>query len=77
MAIFLGALLGSCGFAVMFSACFLIRNEWVFRNRMRILDESDWVHGRHVPYCYLPSYDEMMRRFWIWNADRFLDGRGK
>lgn len=49
-------------------ACFfmLIRNRWVFNARKKIL------YSDFTLYKKLPEYDEMMRRFWVWNIKDFL-----
>ncbi len=48
--------------------CFymLARNEWVFRWRRRIIDRSLEEYHR------LPSYDDMMKKWWVWNINKFL-----
>ena len=35
---------------------FQIRNEMVYRFRMKTLDESDWIDRQLVPYNQLPPY---------------------
>lgn len=45
----------------------IIRNEWVFRKRMKILK-----HGGHLIYESLPSYSTMILKFWIWDINKFL-----
>ena len=47
----------------------LFRNRWVYRARMAIL------HADFAAYQTLPDYGVMMRRFWIWDAARFLHWR--
>jgi len=42
----------------------LIRNEWVYKHRIKL---------RGTPlYDKLPTYDEMMARWWVWNIKAFL-----
>ena len=54
-----------------------VRNDWVYRQRTRILKESVWTGTGHDPYDRLASYEEMVRRFWIWDASKFIRGRGQ
>lgn len=44
----------------------LVRNEWVFHQRLKL---NRFENGVHVINQYL-SYDEMMFRFWIWNIEK-------
>lgn len=44
----------------------LIRNEWVYRKRVKILREDSDKFYR------LEDYDEMMYRFWIWDVEKFI-----
>jgi hypothetical protein len=55
----------------------LIRNQWVFKTRMRILHASRWDGRRHIEYDSLPTYDQMMLQFWNWNGDSFIGKGGK
>lgn len=50
----------------------MIRNVWVFKVRTRCLDASRWDGTNHDPYDRLPSYGEMLWRFWIWDINKFL-----
>jgi hypothetical protein len=62
-----------------------IRNEWVFRQRQKILKEDHEAFQQkidngavkcgepfHPRYDALPSYDSMMWRLWVWNISRWL-----
>ncbi len=42
----------------------LIRNEWVFRERRKL--------SRSPDYERLPSYETMLRRWWVWDINKFL-----
>lgn len=44
----------------------IYRVNRVYEWRMQILDES------YADYKRLPSYEAMVRRFWIWDAHKFL-----
>jgi hypothetical protein len=46
---------------------YLFRNGWVYRQRVAILQADRDAYQR------LPSYETMMRRFWIWDAAKFID----
>jgi hypothetical protein len=54
---------------VFFSTIYmLIRNTWVYNIRMEVLHED------FITYCKLPSYDNMLYKyFYIWNKQKFLD----
>lgn len=49
---------------IAFGFYMLIRNEWVFYQRCRFVGT--------IQYHRLPSYAEMMLRFWIWDIGKFL-----
>lgn len=42
----------------------LVRNEWVYRSRIKLTGTDD--------YHRLPSYDDMMKRWWVWSIKKFL-----
>ena len=44
----------------------LIRNQWVYAKRIDVL------HRSSEAFYSLPTYNQMMVRFWVWNIDRFL-----
>ena len=50
---------------------FLFRNSWVYRQRLKLIDEDFMV------YMTLPSYEAMLygQGFWIWDIKYFI-GRG-
>jgi len=52
----------------------LIRNEWVCKKRIEILDRSVWNGRCYAPYDYLPSYDEMLggHGFWRWDIGYYI-----
>lgn len=54
-----------------YSFLMLIRNDWVFRERIRLMDERFKRNSTYRPLDedYL-TYDQMMRRFWIWDVER-------
>jgi len=41
-----------------------LRNQWVYRNRMKLILTPD--------YERLPTYNEMMRRWWVWDIKKFI-----
>lgn len=47
-----------------FFVMLFIRNNWVYRNRLRLLRTPD--------YDRLPSYETMLWRWWVWDVRRFL-----
>ena len=54
-----------------FGVFMLCRNEWVFRERRRLLNTMPISEGLRL-HRSLPDYDVMMRRFWIWDVRRFM-----
>lgn len=44
----------------------LIRNEWVYKNRIKLIND-DWESFKK-----LPSYDQMMFKFWVWDINKFI-----
>lgn len=44
----------------------LIRNDLVYNYRVELL------YSDRNKYLLLPSYNEMMYKFWIWDFDKFL-----
>lgn len=54
------------GAVMLWSAFMLVRNEWVYSVRMQ------WLDGDLEAFHKLPSYDAMMRKWWVWKAERFL-----
>lgn len=47
----------------------LIRNQWVFNGRMKILNRQPQGSGLDE-FKTLISYDEMMRKWWIWDIEK-------
>ncbi|WP_208952278.1 hypothetical protein [Rahnella sp. ChDrAdgB13] len=49
--------------------CFFVlhRNEWVYKQRMKVL----FGENGFKEFQKLPSYDAMMRKFWIWDVNKF------
>lgn len=71
----IGVVFAACGVAmvvvILVVIFMLVRNSWVYRARTKILKGPD-VHEALTTYDRLPSYNEMMRRFWIWRVEEFL-----
>lgn len=44
----------------------LVRNEWVYRVRKIMSHENPELYDK------LPSYDNMMIHFWVWNINKFI-----
>jgi hypothetical protein len=73
------ALLIACAIMTAGAVFMLIRNEWVYRAQMAFHAEcfdkitaSEWVAlGQPTPDDLCASYGEMMRRFWIWDREKF------
>lgn len=45
-----------------------IRGEWLYRVRVRLIDED------FATYQRLPSWRVMFWRFWVWDVTAFLRG---
>jgi hypothetical protein len=69
--IFAVMVLAACGVSLIACVFMLVRNEWVYRVRMRFLHTEPTRVGLQL-HDALPSYDEMMRRWWVWNPAAFL-----
>lgn len=60
------------GILLAFAILMLVRNAWVYHVRGKILFEPGKTMGEQLErYDRLPSYDTMMRRFWIWDVRKF------
>lgn len=80
MDIFSNIAIGICFFVFFAGVFLLIRNRWVFKNRMQILDNHDDTLGSLSAaldeYRKLPSYEYMLyRKPWIWDIEKFKEGR--
>lgn len=64
-------IMGAAFVTTLVSVFGIIRNSWVYRARMKILYDPDIQEALRM-YNRLPSYLEMMRRFWIWRVEEFL-----
>lgn len=52
--------------AGLFASLFaLVRVRWVFNMRINMIDED------YEAYKRLPTFDAMMRRFWVWDIEAF------
>lgn len=51
----------------LFGIGMLIRNTWVYKNRIALNSVDGDLHDR------LPSYGVMMRKWWIWDVTKFID----
>ncbi|HHA2247819.1 TPA: hypothetical protein ACOEHG_002700 [Enterobacter ludwigii] len=64
------ALLAATGLSVLgllFCIFMLVRNEWVFEARQRVMHQDGYL-----TYQRLPSYHVMMWHFWIWDVKKFI-----
>ena len=74
--------LALCGLGLLCCAFMFFRNQWVYREKQRLLKiaaaaaQADIRLGPPFRwqrfYDALPDYDDMMRRWWIWDARKFL-----
>lgn len=53
-----------CSLGVAAGVLMFVRNEWVYRERRKLADTPD--------YARLPTYTEMLRRWWVWDIKKFL-----
>ena len=71
--LFAGFLWSSFGLSIvalcfaLFSLCLSIRNLWVFNRRTEL---NRFENGIHVIENYA-DYDTMIRKFWIWDVEKF------
>lgn len=49
------------------AATLWIRNNWVFDQSIKLLDQD------YAKYKQLPNYNTMICKFWIWNIDKFIE----
>lgn len=57
-----------CGlFLIFLSAFMLIRNNWVYDERVKLM------HRNMDDYNSLPSYNRMFFEFWVWDIERFIE----
>lgn len=61
-------LLCFCIVLLAFSGMMLVRNEIVFKFRIKTL------HNDYEKYNTLPSYENMMYNLKVWNFDKFYKG---
>lgn len=47
------------------------RNEWVYRERTRL------IHSEYNRYEQLPTYRQMLWKFWVWDVGKFLPSKFK
>lgn len=65
-----GAAISTSG--VVFGFYMRHRNDCVFKFRNAILDKCEADRSQMMVYRKLPSYETMVRRFWIWPLEKFL-----
>ena len=54
----------------------LFRIHWVFNKRTEILKNIGMsLNDRHSLYERLPSFNVMVRRWWIWDVNKFLSDK--
>lgn len=59
-------ILSLCGVGLVGCVFFWIRNEWVYKVRV------DMIWNDFETFETLPSYVDMVLRFWIWDVSKFL-----
>lgn len=58
--------LSLCAIGLAWTHFMLARNQWVYRQRMAVLNAD------YLIYKSMPSYETMMRKWWIWDAAKFI-----
>ncbi|PKB90925.1 hypothetical protein A8A01_03195 [Ewingella americana] len=53
--------------ALLWCVFMLHRNSWVYKQRMKVLHGENGFNEHQK----LPSYDYMMRKFWVWDVNKF------
>jgi hypothetical protein len=75
---FLCAVMVLCVLGIAWAQFMLYRNRWVYRERTRLISEyylsRDYEPAWRWDANYL-SYDEMMRRWWIWDVEKLRKSR--
>lgn len=56
--------------AGLLSLLMIVRINWVLHARLRVLDKQP-PEQAVIEYELLPSFDQMMWRFWIWDIKKF------
>jgi hypothetical protein len=74
--------IGACFVTILFCLYMLARNQWVFRQVMRFHAEAferpapQWFAlGCPTSDDLCESYSAMLRRFWIWDREKFRKRR--
>ena len=57
----------------LFALGLTIRNQWVFERQTEL---NRFENGVHV-ICGYADYDTMMRKFWIWDVEKFKVPNGQ
>lgn len=60
----IGIITAALSVIVLFCAA---RNEWVYRKQLEFI--TDWGYES---FDALPSYSEMMLKFWVWDITKFI-----
>ncbi len=68
MIIFLLSMALVCIIALISCWYLLVRNNWVYTHRTKILNMGDM--GDMTEYDNLLSYKEMMNKFWVWDIEK-------
>lgn len=76
-------LLGLCVVGMVFTLLMMFRNDWVYRERCKLIERASKESRRRIDHGDLDfmrawdeyeneylSYDEMLHRFWIWNVEK-------
>jgi len=56
-----------CLITVVFCFFMLFRNDWVFKQRQRLLDENFFEYSKYW------SYEKMLQKFYIWDVEKMRD----
>lgn len=77
MILFLGGLavaaFGSLVATGAWAAFMLYRNSWVYRARQSVLHDPDLpLEVCMYEYDRLPPYETMLKKFWVWDLDKFM-----
>jgi hypothetical protein len=62
----LQAVIVCCLVLMVFSVFLGIRNQWVFRQRRKLMESN------FETFKKLPSYEKMVWRWWVWDIYKFL-----
>ena len=63
-------------FGIVVCIFMIIRNEWVYRQRTKLLNRKDIsCEEALVEYKKYDDYDSMFQQFWCWDVEKMKNGK--